>query len=157
RPGNRGVVHHIIVFAQKTGEPQRLLVGYAPGEQPAVIPEGYARKVPAGANLVFQVHYTPNGAEAKDRSYVGLIFSKKPPKAEVRTTAIANGKFVIPPGDPNYRVDSTFTFKEDAHIVSFMPHMHYRGKDFEFRATFPDGASKVLLSVPNYDFGWQSY
>ena len=157
RPGVRGVVHHIIVFAQSAKEPQRLIVGYAPGEQPAVIGKGLARKIPAGADLVFQVHYTPNGTETKDKSYVGFVFAKEPPKAEIMTRPIMNARFAIPPGDPNYRVDSTYTFTQNAHVHSLMPHMHLRGKDFEFRAIFPDGTSKVLLSVPKYDFAWQTY
>jgi hypothetical protein len=157
RPGDRAVVHHIIVFSQSAKEPQRLIVGYAPGEQPAVIGKGLARKIPAGAELVFQVHYTPNGTETKDKSYVGFVFSKEPPKAEIMTRPIMNAKFAIPPGDPNYRVESSYTFTQDSHVYSLMPHMHFRGKDFEFRATFPDGTSKVLLSVPKYDFAWQTY
>ena len=157
RPGERGVVHHIIVFSQSAKDPQRLIVGYAPGEQPAVIGKGLARKIPAGSDLLFQVHYTPNGTEVRDRSYVGFVFSKEPPRAEVMTRPIMNARFAIPPGDPNYRVESTFTFTQDSHVYSLMPHMHVRGKDFEFRATFPDGTTKVLLSVPKYDFAWQTY
>ena len=157
RPGSRTVVHHIIVFVQNGREQQRLLVGYAPGEQPAVMSKGLARKIPAGSNLVFQVHYTPNGTEAKDRSYVGLIFSKEPPEKELLTRPVMNMRFAIPPGDPNYRVDSSYTFTADSHIHSLMPHMHLRGKDFEYRVTYPDGTSKVILSVPKYDFAWQSY
>ena len=156
RPDKRSVVHHIIVFVQ-SGAERRLLVGYAPGEQPAVISKGLARKIPAGSTLVFQVHYTPDGKEVKDRSYVGLAFAKEPPKNEVMTRPIMNMRFVIPPGDGNHKVDSTYTFTEDGYIYSLMPHMHYRGKDFEFRVTFPDGTSKVILSVPKYDFAWQAY
>ncbi|HLG15966.1 MAG TPA: cytochrome c [Blastocatellia bacterium] len=156
RPGSRSAVHHVIVFIQK-GTERKLLVGYAPGEQPAVIPAGLGRKVPAGANLVFQMHYTTNGTETKDRSYVGLIFSKETPRSEILTRPVMNARFAIPPGDPNYRVDSTYTFTEDSHIHSLMPHMHLRGKDFEFRVTYPDGTSRVILSVPKYDFAWQSY
>jgi hypothetical protein len=157
RPGSRTVVHHIIVFVQNGREQQRLLVGYAPGEQPAVMSKGLARKIPAGSNLVFQVHYTPTGTAAKDRSYVGLIFSKEPPRKELLTRPVMNMKFVIPAGEPNHLVESTYTFTEDAHIHSLMPHMHLRGKDFEYRMTYPDGTSKVILSVPRYDFAWQSY
>ncbi|PYT08852.1 MAG: hypothetical protein DMF60_03715, partial [Acidobacteria bacterium] len=123
RPGVRGVVHHIIVFAQSANEPQRLLVGYAPGEQPAVIAKGLAKKIPAGSTLIFQVHYTPNGTAAKDKSFVGFVFAKQPPVAEVLTRPIMNAKFAIPPGDPNYKVESTYTFTQDAHIQSLMPHM----------------------------------
>jgi hypothetical protein len=68
-----------------------------------------------------------------------------------------NARFAIPPGDPNYLVESSFTFTEDGYIHSLMPHMHLRGKDFEYRVTFPDGTSKIILSVPRYDFAWQSY
>jgi hypothetical protein len=157
RPGVRGVVHHIIVFAQGKNEPQRLIVGYAPGEQPALIAKGLAKKIPAGATLTFQVHYTPNGTAANDKSYVGFVFAKQPPQAELLTRPVLNAKFAIPPGDPNYKVESTYTFSEDAHIQSLMPHMHFRGKDFMFKVTYPDGTSKLLLSVPKYDFAWQSY
>ncbi|HXG94327.1 MAG TPA: cytochrome c [Blastocatellia bacterium] len=157
RPGNRAVVHHVIVMVQSKDGQRRILVGYAPGEQPAVIPKGLARKVPAGSTLVFQVHYTPNGTETKDRSYVGLVFSKEPPQAEVLTRPIMNANFTIPAGHPNYEVRSSYTFTEDAHIRTLMPHMHLRGKDFEFRVTYPDGTSKIILSVPKYDFSWQSY
>jgi hypothetical protein len=157
RPGVRGVVHHIIVFAQSPGGPQRLIVGYAPGEQPAMLRPGYVRRIPAGSNLIFQLHYTPNGTEVKDRSYVGFVFAKEKPIAEVNTRPIMNARFVIPAGDPNYKVESSYTFTEDAHIYALMPHMHLRGKDFEYRLTYPDGTSRVILSVPKYDFSWQSY
>jgi hypothetical protein len=85
------------------------------------------------------------------------VFAKQPPLAEVLTRPILNAKFAIPPGDPNYKVESTYTFTQDAHIQSLMPHMHFRGKDFMFKVTYPDGTSKLLLSVPKYDFAWQTY
>jgi len=157
RPGNRAVVHHIIVFVRSGNEPQKLLVGYAPGEQPAIYSKGVGRKIPAGSSLVFQVHYTPNGTATTDRSYVGLVFARETPKQELLTRPVLNMRFVIPPGDPNYRVESSYTFTEDAHIYSLMPHMHLRGKSFEFRLIYPDGTSKTILSVPNYSFAWQSY
>jgi mono/diheme cytochrome c family protein len=156
RPGNRAVVHHVIVFSQK-GSDRRLLVGYAPGEQPAVLGPGMGRKIPAGSDLVFQVHYTPNGSAATDRSYVGLIFTKTPPKQEILTRPVLNARFAIPAGDPDYKVESSYTFPDDSHIYSLMPHMHLRGKDFLFRLTYPDGTAKTILSVPHYDFSWQSY
>lgn len=156
RPDKRGVVHHIIVFMRK-GTEQKLLVGYAPGEQPAIMAKGFAKKIPAGADLIFQVHYTPNGVETKDQSLVGLVFAKQPPRNELETRPIMNMRFAIPPGDSNYKVESSFVFPEDGEIHSLMPHMHVRGKDFIYKATFPDGTSKVLLSVPKYDFAWQSY
>jgi hypothetical protein len=166
KPGNPGVVHHIIVYVAPTREKrgqrredgigEGFLAPFAPGDMPAVFPEGSAKKLPKGATLIFQMHYTPNGVEGKDRSSVGLIFTKQPPKHEVRTRSIAKKEFVIPAGDANYKVVSSSTFKEDAELLSLLPHMHLRGKDFDYRVTYPDGKSEIILSVPHYDFSWQT-
>ncbi len=132
------------------------LAAYAPGDMPAVFPPGTAKKVPKGAVLVFQMHYTPNGVEQDDRSSVGIIFAKEPPKFEAHTRSIDERRFLIPPGDKNHEVKSTTTFKKDAELLSLMPHMHLRGKDFEYNVVFPDGKKETLLRVPRYDFNWQS-
>src|SRR5947208_4783963 len=140
RPGSPEVVHHIIVFVVPPGgQPggggrggSRLLVGTAPGDMPLILEPGLAKKVPAGSKLQFQMHYTPNGQAQKDRSSVGLIFAKEPPQREVQTLPIANPAFEIPAGDAGYEVESDFTFRENAHLLSFMPHMHLRGKDFKY-------------------------
>ncbi|MBI4472853.1 MAG: thiol-disulfide isomerase [Acidobacteria bacterium] len=162
RPGNRGVVHHIIAFLQEPGKPFRgegsasnLLGGTAPGDPPNRYPEGTAKLVKTGTNIVLQMHYTPNGEPTKDRSSVGLFFAKVPPKKTAVTGAAMNVRFVIPPGDPNYEVKSSWTAKEDIHLVGLMPHMHVRGKDFTYTVTYPDGRSEIILSVPRYDFNWQ--
>ena len=167
RPNNRAVVHHIIVFCRdpKKGAVRRgdglgdnFITGTAPGDPPTILPPGVALKIPAGSDLIFQMHYTPTGKEEKDRSEVGLVFSKgdKPPERTAHTKGIMNVRFAIPPGDASYRVESSFTFKRDALVLNFMPHMHLRGKDFLFEATYPDGKQEVLLSVPSYDFNWQN-
>jgi hypothetical protein len=101
------------------------------------------------------VHYTTNGEPGKDRSSVGLIFSKVPVEKRVITAGATQSNFEIPPGAPNHEVKSEFVFKEDSHIDSLHPHMHMRGKDFKYTLVYPDGTSKVLLSVPKWDFGWQ--
>jgi hypothetical protein len=167
RPGNRAVVHHIIVYITKPGENfetrgpdgigDSLLVAFAPGDLPAVFSPGLAKKVPKGSVLLFQMHYTPNGIAQDDRSSVGLIFSKEPPKHEIRTRAITQSRFTIPPGADNHEVKSTTIFRQDAQLLSLFPHMHLRGKDFEYRVVFPDGKSETLLRVPRYDFNWQSH
>jgi peroxiredoxin/mono/diheme cytochrome c family protein len=167
RPGNRAVVHHILVYIVPPGERygtrgidgigNNLLVAFAPGDLPAVFAPGTAKKVPKGSTLVFQMHYTPNGVEQKDRSSVGLIFAKEPPKYEVRTRAITQTRFAIPPGANNHEVQSATTFREDVRLLSLFPHMHLRGKDFEYRVLYPDGKSEVLLRMPRYDFNWQSH
>lgn len=161
RSTGRAAVHHVIVFIQEPNNKARtegnLLAGFAPGEQPTRFPAGYAKKVPAGSKLMFQMHYTPNGTATKDVTTIGLRYSKEPPKHQIFTRPVLNTGFVIPAGADNHEVKSAYTFKEGAHIVSLMPHMHLRGKDFEVKAVYPDGSSKVLLSVPRYDFNWQTY
>src|SRR5260370_1207278 len=118
-------------------------------------PEG-TKRFPAGSELIFQMHYTPNGKAQNDRSSVGIVFAKEPPKQQVHTWPIHNEKFRIPPGADNYELEASMTFKEDGHILSFMPHMHLRGKDFLYEAIYPDGKKEILLSVPRFNFGWQS-
>jgi peroxiredoxin len=158
------VVHHIVVFVAPSGESffpgnpaTPVLTGTAPGDMPMILPPGTAKKIPAGSQLVLQMHYTPNGRAQKDRSSVGLIFAKKPPSDSVHTEPIAYPPSVrIPAGDANFPVEATFQFKQEGRLLSFMPHMHLRGKDFQYEAIYPDGKTETLLSVPRYNFNWQS-
>ncbi|HYL99372.1 MAG TPA: hypothetical protein VEZ90_10495, partial [Blastocatellia bacterium] len=131
------------------------LVGWAPGEAPLTLNPGQAKLLKAGSVLIFQVHYTTNGTSADDQSSVGLIFARTPVVKRVITGGAIARSLVIPPGDPNYETTASFVFKEDSHIESLHPHMHFRGKDFISRLVYPDGTSKVLLFVPHWDFGWQ--
>jgi hypothetical protein len=161
RSTGRSAMHHVIVFIQDPKNPAsvdgNLLAGVAPGEQPARYRPGFGKKIPAGARLIFQMHYTPNGEATKDVTTIGLKYAKERPKHQVLTRPVLNMSFTIPAGEPNHEVKSSFVFKEDAHLTSLMPHMHLRGKDFEIKAILPDGATKVLLKVPRYDFNWQTY
>ncbi len=112
--------------------------------------------IKAGSDLIFEMHYTPNGTAATDRTRVGLKLAKAPPKMRVRTVRLNNGTpLAIPPGESNYRKESRVETIAPVTIVSFQPHMHLRGKSMEFRVTYPSGESEVLLSVPKYDFHWQ--
>ncbi len=165
RPGDAAVVHHIIVYVippgaergRTIGEGRGHLCGYAPGDMPSVYPEGTAKRIPAGSKFAFQMHYTPNGKQTTDRSKVGLIVSKVPPTREALTVGIANPGFQIPPGADDYPVKSEQKFRNEVRLLSFMPHMHLRGKSFKY-TLFAEGRDpEVMLSVPAYDFGWQSY
>ena len=163
RPTNRAATHHVIVFVAGPGEKGlgnggqegNLLVGIGPGEQPMIFEPGVAKLVKAGSTFVFQMHYTPNGKAFTDRTYVGLKFAPEPPKYRADVGMAMQVSFKIPPGDPSYEVRSTFTAKKDIELVSLMPHMHKRGKDFKYTVTYPDGRQEVLLNVPKYDFSWQ--
>jgi peroxiredoxin len=165
RPGNRAVVHHIIVGivppGRKSGSSggnldSDWLTATAPGARPLLLPTGMAKFIPAGAKLVFQMHYTPNGTAQEDRSCVGLVFADpKTVKREVATHKAANNHFTIPPGEGKHRVEADYRFREDSIMLAMFPHMHLRGKAFRYEATYPDGKKEVLLDVPQYDFSWQ--
>jgi hypothetical protein len=162
RPDKRSVIHHIIVFIQEPGsktflDGQRgtLLSGFAPGEPPLRFRSGTARLVKAGSTLVFQVHYTPNGTAAKDRSYIGLKFAPEPPKYRALTGFAINFGLRIPPGDGNYEARASYVAPEDVRVTGLMPHMHLRGKAFQYTVVYPDGRKEMILSVPKYDFNWQ--
>jgi len=132
-----------------------MIAGYAPGTVPFTMKPGEARLIKAGSDIIFQLHYTANGKSGDDQSKLGLVFAKEPPQKRVLTLASQNWKFAIPPQDPAYQVDSTVTLQEDSTLVSFIPHMHFRGKDFEYRVVYPDGRKETLLKVPHYNFNWQ--
>jgi hypothetical protein len=183
RPTERSVVHHIIAFVREPGSnyfkdqkpgvffeappaktdetvdtsalPSDFLVGYAPGQPAEILAVGEAKLIKAGSDIVFEVHYTPNGKAVMDRTKLGLVFAKEPPKKRVQTLSASNGTFKIPPGDPNYRVDASFDIRQPVTLASIHPHMHTRGKDFEYRVVFPNGESRTILRVPQYNWHWQ--
>jgi thiol-disulfide isomerase/thioredoxin len=168
RPGCRAVVHHILVFAMPKNDPgaasalaggaKGFLAAYVPGLRPIPYPTGMAKRVPAGARLIFQIHYTPNGSKQQDLSEVGFLFAD-PAKVthEVRTTSSVNRRgLVIPPGAADHKVDATSNISTEAQLLTFMPHMHVRGKAFSYEALYPDGTKETLLDVPHYDFNWQT-
>lgn len=176
RPDQRAQVHHIIAFVRQPGNkwfreypvgkpfiPKKggemgmgeFLTGYAPGSPPEVLRPGQAKLIKAGAELVFQMHFTANGKATADRSRVGLVFSTEPVKQRVLTLAASDHKFVIPPGAPNHRVDGAITLHKPSELISLLPHMHLRGKAMEISAVYPTGEREKLLWVPNYDFNWQ--
>lgn len=165
QPGNRAVVHHIIVFACPPGDKgardegqRQFLTGFAPGAMPMILPPGMAKLIPAGWQLLFQMHYTPNGAANQtDRSRCGLTFTDvKNVKYLVRTWQAINTGFDIPAGADHYRIEAdSFPLKFDAQLLQLFPHAHLRGKYFDYELRLPDGKREMLLKVPNYDFGWQ--
>ncbi len=162
-PGNRAVVHHILAFTRQPGERRRgggdgFLVAYVPGLRPRPFPKGMAKRIPAGSELVFQVHYTPIGSIQFDQSKIGLIFADPDEVThEVRTTQAANASFKILPGASNQEVKATSApAPRELLLLSMMPHMHLRGKSFEYQAWLPGDKKETLLDIPAYDFNWQT-
>ncbi|MBS1826374.1 MAG: thiol-disulfide isomerase [Acidobacteria bacterium] len=185
RPGNRQTVHHIIAFVREPGSKwfadqkpgvafspktmasngqrqggndeasREFLVGFAPGSPPEVLRPGTAKLLKAGSDLVLQMHYTATGKAGTDKSAIGLVFAKDAVEKRVFTSAVTTNKFVIPAGASSHDVKASMTLQEDADLVSLLPHMHLRGKAFEYRAVYPTGETEVLLKVPAYRFDWQ--
>ena len=167
RPGNKAVVHHIIAFVRPPGSQSRgldrdvrgfnHLAGFAPGTRPLIAPGGWAKRIPAGSRLVFQMHYTPIGSPQKDLSSIALKFiDAKDVTHEISTTNAMQHRFLIPPGEANHKVEAERIFARDAVLMSLFPHMHMRGKSFKYELFYPDGKSEILLDVPQYDFNWQN-
>jgi mono/diheme cytochrome c family protein len=183
RPSSRQNVHHAVVYIRPpdskwlrsapigtpftaedlTDEESRreahwtdsdILLVYAPGSSPDLLPDGMAKFVPAGSDLVFQMHYMAHGHPASDRTSIGIVFAKQPPKQRVLTLQLTNDHFVIPPGADDYRVEAHGTLPNDATLLSFLPHMHLRGKRFEYNLIHAYGTIEPLLRV-NWDFYWQ--
>jgi hypothetical protein len=178
RPGDRTVVHHVIAFYRRPGSKWLVdakpgiptpkgsgdseagmsdgaIGGYVPGLPAALLAPGRAIFLPAGSDIVLQVHYNATGKATTDRTKVGIVFAKKDVVERSFQIGLANPTFVIPPGEANYPVNADITVDTDVRVLGFTPHMHLRGKSFEFRAVFPDGTREVLLRVPKYDFNWQ--
>jgi len=186
RPGNRALVHHVLVYYPAPastdnalsrvldtglggrggaavggrgglGNVRRLIATYAPGTAPQVFRPGTAMRLPPGGTLMLQMHYTSNGTAGTDRSKVGMIFAKEPPTAEIEASQFINTLFTIPAGAADHRVDASVGFAQDAVLWGIFPHTHVRGKRWSYTLALPDGTMKPLLSVPKYDFNWQTY
>lgn len=165
-PGDRQVVHHVLVLVKPPGgarldDLSGWVAAYVPGSEPGILPKGMAKRIPAGSELVFQVHYTPVGSERTDLSKVGFVFADPEDVTElVVTRAAVERRLRIPAGDNNYAVTARYprlgTIRREEKLLAFMPHMHLRGKAFRYEVTLPGGEEKTLLDVPAYDFNWQT-
>lgn len=157
RPGNSKVVHHVILWKGDGTNQTGWIDAWAAGAAPNNFPEGTGRILPKGGSIIADMHYHPAETDETDSTQVGLYFAKKDEvEKELVNLWVMNASFEIPPGDANYQAISTHTFAQDSQILSLTPHMHYRGKDFNYTATYPDGRKEELLKVSKYDFNWQT-
>jgi mono/diheme cytochrome c family protein len=141
---------------QKFHEEAEELATYVPGRAPEIYPEGYARLIPAGSTVTFEIHYSKvTGKEEKDRSSVGFVFAKQPLRKVLRRLDMDAYLFRIPADAPNHEVTFCHDFEEDVNLLSFTPHMHLRGKDMRWELVGPDAVKRTLMFIPHYDFNWQ--
>lgn len=171
RPTAPAVVHHVLVFALppigtedtnavrgEAGEARRgFFAAYVPGQSTFSYPDNFARKLPKGTRLRFQMHYTPNGTATEDQTRIGLVFASRPPDFEVKVAGVVNARLSIPPGADNHPESASQRFPSDATVLGFLPHMHLRGKAFRYEMTPAGGKTETILDVPRYDFNWQLY
>ncbi len=161
RPDNRRVVHHLIVRAKYSKTPKWakddvFLTAWAPGIDYQHYPEGTGKFLGKGATLNFELHYTVSGKPETDQSELGLYLLKSRPSLALQTHAAANLDVVVPPHEPEAPSYAIYGFKEDSLLFSLSPHMHLRGSWFKYEALYPNGERETLLSVPHYDFNWQT-
>jgi hypothetical protein len=162
-PTDPSVVHHVIVNMHPKGSKITgggegeggYFAAYVPGNTGRLLPDGFAKRLPAGARLSFQIHYTPNGKATADQLTLGLIFADKPPLNEVHVAAVAHPRLNIPPHAANHVETKRQQVPFNLNVTGFMAHMHVRGKSFKYELTTPDGKTETLLDIPRYDFNWQ--
>jgi mono/diheme cytochrome c family protein len=161
-PTARAQVHHVLVFVmspdadrRKIANGDNFFAAYVPGSSSMQYAEGYAKKLPKGSKLLFQLHYTPTGLAAVDRTRLGVKFAEAAPKHEVLVAAAKNTRFAIPPGVAEHVERGKLDVPRDADILAFMPHMHVRGKSFKYEIVRPGAEKALVLDVPRYDFNWQ--
>jgi len=179
QPGNRGVVHHMVLYGDPLGLSARipaasdgqtgyncfggpgistslLLAAWAPGNLPQRFPTGMGIGVAAGARAVMQVHYHPNGSAQSDRTRVGLHFSREPMQKDIQFLIAVNDRFVIPAGAARHTVTATQTLAVDARAVSILPHMHLLGREMLVEAVLPEGTRRPLIYIDDWNFDWQN-
>ena len=164
-PGDKRVVHHVLMGTvdESLGSPggriwHQFLGGYAPGSHAGgiTLPPGSGVLVKKDSVFRAQVHYTPIGKESTDVTRVGLYFHDQPPQTIARNGVALNTILEIPPNTKEHAIRSYMPFNRDATLYSVLPHSHYRGKSSTFTLEYPDGRKELLLSVPSYDFNWQT-
>ncbi len=174
KPSAKAAVHHVLVHVIPKAGLGRFLPGraavnpnvsderegyfaaYVPGNDHLVFEPGYARKLPKGATLRFQMHYTPFGEAVDDRTTIAFRFAKQPPKHIVKVGAVMQPGIRIPPGDGNHKEVANLKVPMEISVRGLMPHMHVRGKACRYELISPDGKTTTLLmDIPRYDFNWQ--
>jgi hypothetical protein len=185
RPGNPRVVHHVLSAFDTGGRARKLdeadpgpgykvfggyglipsgsLGGWAPGKQAHYLADGLGRYLPAGADVLMQVHYHKNGKPEADKSSIGLYYAKAPVDKQVRggmvvpprKNLLSRPDLLIPAGEANHEVTGSLEIQNDVHLTAVTPHMHWIGKDFLLKATRPDGSTTTLIRIDQWNFNWQ--
>ncbi|MDF1663098.1 MAG: redoxin domain-containing protein, partial [Planctomycetota bacterium] len=177
RPGSKAVVHHAILFLDDQGRGRKLeskdakpgygvfggigfppsgsLGGYSPGAQAAFLPDGVARILKKGTDIILQVHYHPTGKVESDQGTIGLHFAKKPAKKILQGFFMGTTNLNIAPGNKSYKRHVELILPVPVNLIGVTPHMHYIGKEMKVVATTPKGEKIPLIWIKDWDFRWQ--
>ncbi len=159
-PGAVPVVHHILAYKKGENGAQTFLTGYVPGAMLGGYPTNTGRLLTNGTIIEFQLHYTAAGYVTNDTSRLGLYTTPVPPAFPLIQTSTWSPLFSIPPNATNYQfVADSSALSTNVLLYEMSPHLHIRGSGFKYEAIYPAGsnpASEMLLSVPNYEFHWQT-
>jgi Tol biopolymer transport system component/mono/diheme cytochrome c family protein len=157
RPGFGGLSAVGIVGNQQqsTG-----LGGWAVGATPRMLPEGLAAQLPRGSDFLLQLHFHPSGKPETEKSLIGIYFTDAPPTRNVMTIGLPDlfgfgWGIDIPPGEKNYTITDSFTLPADVKVYSASAHAHYLARQMKVTATLPDGSTKPLIWIDDWDFNWQ--
>lgn len=160
KPGNRQVLHHLTVRTINPGQTVSDLggfTGWAPGyDRSRRFPEGTAKKVAKGAKFHLELHYVTIGTPQTDQTEIAFYLLPSAPRYPLQTRVLWDAGFSIPPGEPNLKTSVLGGFDQDTMLFDLTPHMHFRGSWFKYELLLPDGTRETLLSVPRYDFNWQT-
>ena len=165
-PSDRKTMHHAVTFAMGPNESNKgqkkfnpmedYFAEYVPGAGPQVFPEGTGKPLAKGSRIAFQLHYTTYGKATVDRPKLGIYFADKRPDRELKVASAHREDFKIPPGSRDFGVAAKWTAHGPITLYGLVPHMHLRGSRMSYEAKLPDGSTQPLLSVPRYDFNWQT-
>ena len=178
RPGNPKVVHHANVridrtpqsrrfdeadrapgydglIARSAGYPDGHFLGWTPGQVAPLLPKGLAWRLDRGADLVVEIHMQPSGKAETVLPSIGLFFSDEPPERTPTMIRLGRQSIDIPPGEASYRIADSFELPVDVEVQAVQPHAHYRAREMKGTATLPDGSTRSLIHISDWDFRWQ--
>lgn len=155
RPSNRRVVHHYNVWEGRAAT-ALVLAAYSPGRTDGPYPEGTGWLLRAQMEMTFNLHYNATGQEETDQPELGLWYASGPPQRALRGVAAQDPGIVIPAGNRDYEVHAQHTFPNPVRLYFVNPHMHLRGSRMRFELTVPGAPKRIIASIPNYQFHWQT-
>lgn len=177
-PGNPRVVHHANMRLDRTSTTRDLdradplpgydglmprtalypdghFLGWTPGQIAPLIAGELAWRLEPGTDLIVQLHMPPSGATEPVKPEIGIYFSDEPPKRVPSILRLGSQGIEIPPGQPTYAIGDSYVLPVDVELLAVQPHAHYRAKEITGTATFPDGTTKTLIRIDDWDFRWQ--